>query len=318
MSPTRKILQRALPVVVSAAALTWVLRSIDVGKAFGTLSWDVAQVLLPSFVVYGAFTLLLEALSILRLVYPTPVHFGVWNAAKIKSASYLLGIVNYTLGAAALTVLLRRRAAIGLGRSASVVLLIGSVDLLLLLAIATLSATAAVTSARFADDDARVLIGTLFAVGGVGFFGGLALLKAPMSLGPLERLRTLTVFEAVRETSLPRLGSLVVLRFFFTCSFIALGATAFYAFGIAPPAGELIVGMIVIGVIAALPIAIAGLGTVQIGLVEFFGRHADKETLVALSLVLTAGMILLRVAIGLVFAREYTREALEQTRSAEA
>ena len=30
------------------------------------------------------------------------------------------------------------------------------------------------------------------------------------------------------------------------------------------------------------------------------------------------GMILLRVAIGLVFAREYTKEALEQTRSADA
>ena len=48
MSPGRKLLQRALPVVVSAAALTWVLRSIDLGvhDLTGQVLTRLAQLLL--------------------------------------------------------------------------------------------------------------------------------------------------------------------------------------------------------------------------------------------------------------------------------
>jgi hypothetical protein len=70
--------------------------------------------------------------------------------------------------------------------------------------------------------------------------------------------------------------------------------------------------------VGALPIAVAGLGTVQIAIIEVFGHLADKETLLALSLVLTAGMIVLRAGMGLVMAREFTREVLEETRATEA
>ncbi len=313
MSRARGAARRLLPVAVSALALYWVLRQVDPEKLAAALSWDIAAVLVPAFVVYGIVTLVLEAVSIARLLHPAPPDFTLLTAARIKSATYLLGIVNYTLGAAALTVLLRRRAGIGLGRAASVVLLISSVDLLVLLALAALAATVAVTSAA-QQEDTRVLIGSLLALGTAGFFGGLVLLRAPVSLGPLERVRSLAVFEALRTTPLLRLAELALWRLAFSSCFIGLGALAFYAFGIAPPASVLVVGMVFIGVVAALPIAIAGLGTVQIAIVSFFGAHADRETLLALSLVLTAGMIALRVAIGLAFAREFTQEALRETR----
>jgi hypothetical protein len=63
---------------------------------------------------------------------------------------------------------------------------------------------------------------------------------------------------------------------------------------------------------------VAGLGTGQIAVIEVFGHLADKETLLALSLVLTAGMLALRTGMGLMVAREFTREALEETRATEA
>jgi hypothetical protein len=75
--------------------------------------------------------------------------------------------------------------------------------------------------------------------------------------------------------------------------------------------------MIIVGVVSALPIAVAGLGTGQIAVVEAFGRFADRETLLALSLVLTAGLLALRAGMGLVVAREFTREVLEETGAAE-
>jgi hypothetical protein len=108
------------------------------------------------------------------------------------------------------------------------------------------------------------------------------------------------------------------LRVCFTSSFIALGGAAFVGFGIDVPLSDLVVGMVVVGVVGALPIAVAGLGTGQIAVVEAFGRFADRETLLALSLVLTAGLLSLRAGMGLLMAREFTREVLDETRAADS
>jgi hypothetical protein len=235
----------------------------------------------------------------------------MWTVARIKSASYLLAIVNYTLGAGAMAVLLRRRAGLGLGESASIVLLITSVDTLILMIMAAAGTT-------LVDTGAPGVRAGLFAILVVGFVIGMTVLRMPGHLGPIERLRSLTVFEALRTTPLSRLSKLALLRVCFTSSFIALGGTAFAAFGISVPLSDLVVGMVVLGVVGALPIAVAGLGVGQIAVVEVFGHVADKETLVALSLVLTAGLLTLRAGMGLVVAREFTREVLEERRAAEA
>jgi hypothetical protein len=55
--------------------------------------------------------------------------------------------------------------------------------------------------------------------------------------------------------------------------------------------------------------SVAGLGTGQVAFIEVFQRYAAEETLLACSLALSAGLIVLRAATGLLFAREFTREA---------
>jgi len=311
MSRRKMLVQRFLPAIVSIAALAWLLNSIDRTALLAALNWRVAAILIPTLIAYGVVTLVLEAVSIVLLMSARPAGFGLWTAARIKSASYLLGIVNYTLGAGALTVLLRRRAGIGLGESASIVLLITSIDMFLLMMMAAAGTT------LVAGDAPGVRTG-LFALLIGGFIVGMTILRVPGHLGPMERIRSLTVFEALRTTPLSRLAKLMMLRICFTSSFIALGGAAFASFAIPIPLRDLVVGMIIVGVVSALPIAVAGLGTGQIAVVQAFGRFADRETLLALSLVLTAGLLGLRAGMGLVVAREFTREALEETRAAES
>ncbi len=295
--------RRVVPAVVSAAALAWVLGRFDLAKVGAALGWDVAAVLAPALLVYGAATLVLEAASILRLVPLRPPGFGARTAARIRCASYLLTVVNYALGGAALTVLLRRRAGIGLGEAASVVLLISATDLLVVLGLGALAAAAG-------GGDTPVVRAGAVAVAGVGWFGGILLLRAPTSLGPLERLRSLAVFDALRTTALPRLLELLALRVLFSACFIGVAGAAFVGFGIDVPPSRLVVGMMILAVIGALPIAVSGLGTGQVAAVYVFQGVAPPETLIALSLVLSAGLIALRAAMGAVFAREYAREAL--------
>ena len=310
MNRRKMLVQRVLPVVVSIGVLAFLFQSVDFGLVIAALDWRVIGYLLPALLVYGAVTLALEAASITILMSTKPEGFGMWTAARIKCASYLIGIVNFALGAGALTILLRRRANLNLAESASVVITITSVDLVILMMMAA-------TGTLFDAGPTGANAG-LFVILVIAFVVGMTVLRMPANLGPIERLRSLTIFRALRTTPLPLLGRLAVLRVLFTSSFIALGGAAFAGFDIAIPLSNLTVGMVFVGVVSALPIAVAGLGTGQVAVVAVFGHLADRETLLALSLVLTAGLLALRAGMGLVMAREYTREALEESRASEA
>ena len=307
MISKRNLLQRVLPAAVSAVTLGWVVTSFDMSALGDALSWRVLAVLVPGLLAYGAITLMLEAFSILRLTGRRP-GFGVWTAARIKCASYLLAIVNYFLGGAALTILLQRRAGLGLGETASVVLLIFAVDIVVVLALGTLGAS-------LAGPEGPAVRAGFAAVAAAGFFAGLLLLRTPRSLGPLERIRSLSVFDALRRTPTRVLVELGALRLTFSLCFIGIGGVAFAAFGIPVAPDRLVLGMLTLAIVGALPIAVAGLGTGQVAAVYVFAGVAAPEVLIALSLVLSAGLIALRAGMGALFAREFTREALEQARA---
>ena len=304
----KRWLQRTLPLVVSLVLLGWLLRDVQLQRLSASMSRRVIGVLLPALLVYGAVTLWLEAASISRLAR-TPRRLPGWTAARIKCASYLLAIVNYALGAAALAVLLRRRGGLPLARAASLVLLITTCDLVVVLCFA------AAAGALVASRSPTVHVG-LVVTAIVGLFGGLALLRTPRSLGPLERIRGLAAFDALRTVPLRDLGWLFALRIAFAICFVAICGAAFLAFEVTVPLPELIAGVLLVAVVAAIPIAVAGLGTSQAAFLILFRPFAPPETLLTMSLVLSAGMIGLRALMGFVFAREYTREALQGTRSA--
>jgi hypothetical protein len=60
--------------------------------------------------------------------------------------------------------------------------------------------------------------------------------------------------------------------------------------------------------------SVAGLGTGQVAFVSIFGRYGDEETLLACSLAFSTGLIVMRAGMGLLFAREFTREAFATAR----
>ncbi len=304
---SRAALKRTLPLLVSVAVLLFLFGRMDLTALRDALTWRVAAVLVPSFLAYGAVTLLLEAVSLRLLLKAPPGEFGVWIAARLKSASYLVGIVNYALGVGALAILLRRHTRLSLGEAASLVLLISSSDLVVVLGMA--GAGAALVEASTPTVQAGVIAAAMLA-----FFGGLALLRVPGSLGPFDRIRSLAVFEGLRSVPLPRLGALLVLRVCFTSCFVAVCGASFYAFDVRPPLAEIIVGVLVVAVVAGVPIAVAGLGTSQAAFLFIFAEYAPPELLLAQSLALTVCMLGLRGAMGLVFAREFTREVLRETR----
>jgi uncharacterized membrane protein YbhN (UPF0104 family) len=286
--------KRVLPAAVSLGILVWILRGVEPSALVAALTWRVGALMVPALLAYGAVTLWIETLSLTRPLETVSSTISKWTAARIKCASYLLGVVNYALGVAALSVLL-----------------ISSVDLLVVLGLA------GIATAWMQSGAPAVNAGALF-LALAGFFGGLALLRTPASLGPLDRLRSLPIFEGMRNVPASRLAELFALRILFAVCFVSICGAAFAAFEVSAPFVVVVAGVLIVAVVAAIPIAVAGLGTSQAAFLYLFADYASQETLLAMSLILSAGMLGLRALMGTVFAREFTREALRETRGAPA
>jgi hypothetical protein len=162
--------------------------------------------------------------------------------------------------------------------------------------------------AWLATDAAGVRAGVL-AAALIGAPLGLLLLRTERRLGPLEPLRSIAVLRTARELPTSRLLELLALRLSFVIVFIGLGGAALASFGLRPTPGALVVGLAQVALVAALPIAVAGLGTSQAAFLYVFRSLAPADELLACSVALSAGMIAVRVALGALCIREFSLPA---------
>jgi hypothetical protein len=297
-----RLVRVGLPFIVSVVFIVWVLQGQDLTAVWGAVTPRVAAWFVPGLVAFLVITLYIEAVCLVAVVRDYHGETSLWEASKMKAASYLLSILNYALGAGAVSILLSRRTALSLSDAAGVVLLIGLFDL------GSLLVAAAVCGLMLGTDGTGVrLVFVAAAVGAI--VAGFVVLRAPQRLGPLDRLRDLELFRAARTVSVRCLAKLGVLRAAFIASFILLAWTTMNAFSVVVPWLELTVKVAILLLVSSIPIAVAGLGTGQKVFVELFKDHAASETLLAASLTLSFGLMVSRAIIGFGFAREFTREA---------
>jgi hypothetical protein len=306
-----RVLRWGLPFVVSGGVLAFLLARLDARAVLERITADVWLLLVPALLAHAALSLALDAASLRRLAAAAAAPLPLSTCARIRAASYPLALLHYGLGAATLTILLRRRGGLPVAAAAGAVLLLALLDLGVLLVLTAAGAALLASSAPALR--AGVVAGAAAAM-----LGGLALLRAPVRMGPLDRLRALA-FLAPARTAPPRvLAHLVLLRLLFVVAFVALVGAALLAFDVRVPVGDLIVGVAAVSLVAALPIAFSGIGTGQAAFVFVFRPFAEPETLLACSLALSAGILLLRAGIGLAFAGEFAREALHAAREVQA
>jgi uncharacterized membrane protein YbhN (UPF0104 family) len=143
---------------------------------------------------------------------------------------------------------------------------------------------------------------------------GFIFLRAKISMGPLDRIRELDLFRAPRTLPLQTLLELFLLRGLFVLCYVALMATLFWAFEVEVGVFRLAMNVAILLAVSALPIAAGGLGTGQIVFVELFSGLAPDAELLAMSILFSAGLVCTRALLGLVFAAEFTREALQAAR----
>ena len=311
MNRVKKILRWLAPFVITTAALVWVFQGIDFGSVAARLTPTALGTMIPALLAFGAVALWIEAECLVLLLPASREVFDRGTAARIKAASYPLALIHYAIGAGALAVLLNRRTAQGVGDAAGTVGLISLFDIGIQLLMLILGFAVLETDAATADVRVGVAIGVASCLT-LGFFG----LRTRLPLGPLERIRTLSIFEATRTTPGSKLAALAALRTAFALVFVTLIWVCCRAFGIEAPWAFLLAGVPLLIVVAMIP-SVAGLGTGQVAFVSIFARYGSEETLLACSLAFSTGLIALRAGMGLLFAREFTREAFVAVREAE-
>lgn len=308
----RKLARFLLPFAVTIGALWWVFARIGLGDVVAAVTVDVLWVLVPALLLFGAISLWIEAECLVKLLPPVyrEDEFTRGTAARIKAASYPLALLHYAVGAGGLAILLGRRTGHTAAEATGIVALIALFDV----GVQLLMMVAGVTALGTGAPEVRAGVAGIVMLAILAGFVGL---RTPIALGPLDRIRRLSIFDAARTTPLPLLARLAFLRAGLAFSLLGLIGACCYAFTIDIPLTYLLAGVPILMVVSMVP-SIAGLGTGQVAFIEVFQRYAAEETLLACSLTLSAGLIVLRSAMGLSFAREFTREAFVATRGGSA
>lgn len=305
-----RIARIVVPFVVSAALLAYVFAQIDLRLALDYLALDVLLRFLGPLILFNIVTVVIEAQCLHRVVAAHPDEarpLPRLTAARIKAACYLLGILNHVLGAVGLSVLLRRRTGATLATAGGMVFLISLFDM------GSVFAWVGGGAAMLEAETFGVRLGVIgLAIGAI--VAGFVFLRAPISMGPLEVVRGHDLFRAPRTAPIPLLIEIGLLRLIFVGCFVALVRALFWAFDTPIASTSLILNVGLMLVVSALPIAAGGLGTGQIVFVEVFSGVAPDAQLLAMSIAFSIGLIVSRALIGLVFAPEFTREALRAAR----
>lgn len=298
-----RLLRIVIPFAISAALFAYLFSRVDARAVGDAMTTTVVLRWALPLVIFNFVTLAIESHCLHRVAVASGMRLDHWTAARIKAACYLLSVLNYVLGAAGLSVLLRRRAGFKLTDAASMVFLISLFDIGAVLGLAALGAGFLRTSAL----GIRIgLIGSMLTV----ILAGFVFLRVPTRVGLLETIRLLDVFRAPRTASISLLLTLGTLRVIFVLCYVALTGALLWAFEIEVSPIRLTLNVAIMLAVSALPIAAGGLGTGQLVFVELYRGLAPEAELLAASLVLSFGLISTRALLGLVFALEFTQEAL--------
>lgn len=211
----------------------------------------------------------------------------------VRGATYLLALVNYSVGQGAIVYFVNRSRRVPILRGTAAVLLVMGINVLVLLVLATLGLVVA------ADVPSELKLIVLIAYAGLAVYIVIVSLKPRwlakrpifdvlLSAGVGGHLRALAV-------RLPHIATLLLLSWF-----------SLAAFGIFVPVGKAILCLPIVYFVTVLPISPQGLGTSQAMLIHFFLGYAPgatdesrKAAILAASLVCQVIANIIQVSIGL-------------------
>jgi hypothetical protein len=287
----RKKLGRTLAWAVTLGLLYYVFRSISftqVMAAFGSAAaWSV-----PVFVLLVLGVYLGDCFAIWKTFGWFVARLSFREVLVVRGATYLLALVNYTVGQGAIVYFVNRSRGVPLLRGTAAVLLIMGINILLLLLFASVGLLIA---PDLPPALRRIMLGAYVA---------LAVYLVLLVLRP-RWLTSRPIFDVLFAAGLSGHLRALLVRIPHISVLMVFTYTSLSAFGVHVPVAQAILYLPVIYFISVLPIAVMGLGTTQAALIYFLSGYvpgatpaAAKAAIVAASLGAQAVALVVQATLG--------------------
>jgi uncharacterized membrane protein YbhN (UPF0104 family) len=179
----------------------------------------------------------------------------------VRGATYLLALVNYALGQGAIIYFVNRSRGVPVSRGTAAVLLVMGINVLMLLALATLGL------AFVPQANPRFTIVVAIAYAGLAVYVALVLAKPRF-------LTSKPMFDVLLNARLTDYLKAMAARTPHILSLLALTYTSMRAFHIEVPPGQAVLCLPMVYFVAVLPISPQGFGTTEFMMTTFFAKYA--------------------------------------------
>ncbi len=312
------IWKKALPYVGTVAIFALIFCRIPMGKVGAALEQAPVLKFVAVFLPFSAFYWMIDSLCLTWVVrrFNAPMRFR--DIVPIRASMYLLALINTNLGQGGVAYYLYRKAKIPFLEALGSILFIALLEIYQLFLFSTLGVIFYRPTAPAQIEIVKVLR--------VAYVIAWLLLVAIIALFAIARRKP----ELHKWISESRGGSIAgtflkarpldyaIVLAIKAPSFLASVATQYFAlalYGITIPFIKLMLFLPLVFLAAALPIAVAHLGTSQAAWLLFFSGNATEEKILAYSLAAHFTFMFCNGLIGLFFLPRASREltALEAT-----
>ncbi len=286
----KTLARNLLPWMIAVVALTWVFRSVE----WHRLADAFTHLPMGRFVLTSVVLLIANCAADCLAMYFTFTWFGCRIPYRelfiVRSATYLLAVVQYYVGQAAIIGFLHQRKGVPGWRAAGFILFISGINMGVLILLA---------SVGLATGDLPIawLRWVPIAVGSGAIGYGILLRLRP------QRLAKSRFFAPLFEMGISGHLKAVAIRIPHVLVLVLWHYLSLWMFHVEVPALAALVYLPAVFFAGALPISIQGLGLAQASAVYFFSRYAggNSAPVLAYSLAMTAVSLITQVSLGLLF-----------------
>jgi len=281
---------------VTLAILVYLFRTIPFAKvaaaAHAAYWWAIPANAVLIFAVYLA-----DSFAIKKTFgwFVAPLSYR--EVLLVRGATYLLALVNYSIGQAAIVYFVNRSRKVPILRGTAAVLLVMGINILMLLVLATVG----LATSSDIPPELRMIVFAAYA--------GLAVYIIVVSVKP-RWLAQRPIFDVLLSAGVSGHLKAMAVRIPHILTLLTLSWVSLAAFGVVIPVAKAVLCLPIVYFVTVLPISFQGLGTSQAMLIHFFAIYAPGSNnesrwaaILAASLVCQAIALVIQLSIGLVCMR---------------
>ena len=295
------LLRRLLPWLGSIGIVWWLVVSQDLEAAAAAAERARLGLFFLLWLLAIGVTYALDAYGLKYAVSMLCSYVRYAVVLRVKGISYFLNIVNYAAASGGIAWSLARRTGVSLSRVASTILFLNVVDLLVLNVLVSvglaLEFVMSEGAAFLSVDRLHAMLVVNLAIYAL-YFGSMTYWNLGWNYGLLGRLRDKVIFDAFARARVSIHWKLFLVRLALLLVYIVMQYTALRIFDVHAPFHVVLVVNTVVTLAQTVPVSVAGIGTVQVVMLEMYSPYGTPADILAYSTATLFVFILIRAAIG--------------------